>query len=91
MRTMTLSRNRPNKKSSARRWSGAIKASKVRAVFHPPPMATWGGNTTGDMYVPPIAPMLLRVNVGSAMSASDRLPSVAWYCVGSPRKKVSEK
>jgi hypothetical protein len=44
---------------------------------HSPPMATWGGRTTGDMYVPPIAPMLLRVNVGPAMSASDRLPSVA--------------
>jgi hypothetical protein len=40
-------------------------------------MATWGGRTTGDMYVPPIAPMLLRVNVAPAMSASDRLPSVA--------------
>ena len=55
-------------------------------------MATCGGRTTGDMYVPPIAPMLLRVNVGPAMSASDRLPSVAWYyVVGGPRKKVSEK
>jgi len=46
-------------------------------LFYSPPMATCGGRTTGDMYVPPIAPMLLRVNVGPAMSASDRLPSVA--------------
>ena len=48
-----------------------------RCILPMAPTATWGGRTTGDMYVPPMAPMLLSVKVHSLISASERFPSKA--------------
>uniref|UniRef100_A0A7S4RXT2 Uncharacterized protein n=1 Tax=Ditylum brightwellii TaxID=49249 RepID=A0A7S4RXT2_9STRA len=60
------------------------------------PIATVGGTTTGDMYVPPIVPILESANVGFCKSVLVNVPSFACKLVirswnGSCTNKVRNK